>query len=95
MGRVWMKNMVEDLPVIFPERAEQKAAYRLLSNPRISMEHVLEPHFEATADRCRAAPVVLALQDTTALNCCQCQSKIPRFLSSDKPFHSSVSISFP
>ncbi len=68
MGRAWMKNMGEDLPVIFPERAEQKAAYRLLSNPRISMEHVLEPHFEATADRCRAAPVVLALQDTTALN---------------------------
>ena len=68
MGRAWMKNMGEDLPVIFPERAEQKAACRLLSNPRISMEHVLEPHFEATADRCRAAPVVLALQDTTALN---------------------------
>ena len=68
MGRAWMKNMGEDLPVIFPAKAEQKAAYRLLSNPRISMEHVLEPHFEATADRCRAAPVVLAIQDTTALN---------------------------
>ena len=68
MGRSWLKNMGEDLPVIFPTKAEQKAAYRLLSNPGISMEHVLEPHFEATADRCRAEPVVLALQDTTALN---------------------------
>ena len=68
MARSWMKNMGEDLPVIFPAKAEQKAAYRLLSNPRISMEHVLEPHFEATAERCRAAPVVLAIQDTTALN---------------------------
>ena len=68
MGRSWLKNMGEDLPVIFPTKAEQRAAYRLLSNPRISMEHVLEPHFEATADRCRAEPVVLAIQDTTALN---------------------------
>ncbi|MDE2914918.1 MAG: hypothetical protein OXL68_18600 [Paracoccaceae bacterium] len=33
------------------------------------MAYVLEPHFEATADRCRAEPVVLAIQDTTALNC--------------------------
>ena len=69
MGRSWLKNMGEDLPVIFPTKAEQRAAYRLLSNPRISMEHVLEPHFEATADRCRAEPVVLAIQDATALNC--------------------------
>ena len=68
MGRAWMRNMGEDLPVIFPERAGQKAAYRLLSNPGISMEHILEPHFEATADRCRSEPVVLAVQDTTALN---------------------------
>ncbi len=68
MGRAWLKNMGEDLPVIFPAKAEQKAAYRLLSNPRISMEHVLDPHSEATADRCRAEPVVLAIQDTTALN---------------------------
>jgi len=68
MGRAWMKNMGEELPVIFPAQAEQKAAYRLLSNPRISMEHVLEPHFEATAERCRGEAVILAVQDTTALN---------------------------
>ncbi len=48
MGRAWMENMGEDLPVIFPEKAEQKAACRLLSNPRISMEHVPEAHVEAT-----------------------------------------------
>ena len=60
MGLAWMKNMGEDLPVIFPERAERKAAGRLLSIPRTFMEHVLELHFEAVADRCRAATVVLA-----------------------------------
>ena len=68
MGRAWLKSMGGDLPVIFPEKAEQKAAYRLLSNPRISMQHILEPHCEATADRCRGEAVVLAMQDTTALN---------------------------
>ena len=68
MGRSWRQNTGEDLPVIFPTAAEQKAAYRLLSNPRISMEHILEPHFEATADRCRTASIVLAIQDTTTLN---------------------------
>ncbi len=68
MGRAWMKNMGEDLPIIFPEKAEQKAAYRLLSNPRVSMEHVLEAHVEATVERCRTEPLVLAIQDTTAIN---------------------------
>ena len=68
MGRAWLQNMGEDLPVIFPTKAEQKAAYRLLSNPRISMEHILEPHYEATVDRCRGEALVLAIQDTTALN---------------------------
>ncbi len=68
MGRAWNQNMGEDLPVIFPEKAGQKAAFRLLSSSRVNMKHVLEPHFEATADRCRGESVVLAIQDTTALN---------------------------
>ena len=69
LGRAWPKNMGENLPVFFPTKAEHKAACRLLSNPRICMEHVLKPQFEASAERCGTEPVVLALQDTTALNC--------------------------
>ena len=68
MGRAWMERMGADLPVIFPEKAEQKAAFRLLSNERVTMEHILEPHYEATVDRCRREPLILAIQDTTALN---------------------------
>ncbi len=68
MGRAWMKNTGENLPVIFPEKAKQKAAYRLLSNPSISMEHIMESHFEATADSCRTEPFILAVQDTRAIN---------------------------
>ncbi len=68
MGRAWLENMGEELPVIFPVAAAKTAAYRLLSNPGVSMDHILEPHVAATADRCRGAPVVLAIQDTTTLN---------------------------
>lgn len=68
MGRAWLENMGEALPVIFPVAAAKTAAYRLLSNPEVSMDHILEPHVAATADRCRSAPVVLAIQDTTTLN---------------------------
>ena len=36
MGRAWRDSLGEELPVIFPAKAEQKAAYRLLSNPRVA-----------------------------------------------------------
>ena len=58
----------KSLPAIFPTRAEQKAAYRLLSNGKVSMEHILEPHREMLVERCRLEPTVLAIQDTTTLN---------------------------
>ena len=64
MGRAWLENMGEELPVIFPAKAAKKAAYRLLLNPEVSMNHILGPHFEATADRCRGEPTVLAIAGT-------------------------------
>ncbi|MCY4611398.1 MAG: IS4 family transposase, partial [Gammaproteobacteria bacterium] len=68
LGRAWAAAPGAPIPQLFPKRAEQKAAYRFLSNPRVSMEELLEPHQEALADRCREEAVVLALQDTTMLN---------------------------
>ncbi len=68
MGRAWENAPGASLPVIFPAEAEQKAAYRLLSNDRIKMDDILQPHREATVERCRLEPVVLAIQDTTTLN---------------------------
>ena len=65
MGRAWLRHLGESLPAIFPTRAEQKAAYRLLSNGKVSMEHILEPHQEMLVERCRLEPTVLAIQDTT------------------------------
>ena len=68
MGGAWRSRPGAPLPVIFPGEAEQRAAYRLLSNPRVGVRDILEPHQEAMAGRCRSQPVVLAVQDTTMLN---------------------------
>ena len=43
-------------------------AYRFFSNPKVSMEVILNGHTEATIDRIRQHKVVLAPQDTTILN---------------------------
>ncbi len=68
MGAAWTRRLGERLPAIFPGRAEQAAAYRLLSNDGVTMEHILDSHFEQTVERCRAERLVLAVQDTTTLN---------------------------
>ncbi len=68
MGAAWTRRLGEGLPAIFPGQAEQAAAYRLLSNKAVKMEHILDSHFEQTVERCRAERLVLAVQDTTALN---------------------------
>ncbi len=68
MGAAWTRRLGVHLPAIFPGRAEQAAAYRLLSNDGVTMEHILESHFEQTVERCRVERLVLAIQDTTALN---------------------------
>ena len=68
MGAAWVNRLGEHLPSIFPGRAEQTAAYRLLSNDAVTMDHILDSHFEQTVERCGAERVVLAVQDTTTLN---------------------------
>ena len=68
MGRCWEKRPGTPLPEIFPDRASQEAAYRLLSNERVAVDDILEGHRETTVERCRHAGVVLMVQDTTMLN---------------------------
>ncbi len=64
MGRAWNDRPGEILPVIFPGEAEQRAAWRLLSNAKVTMDHILEGHREAMVERCH---LVLAVQETTFL----------------------------
>jgi len=57
-----------NLPQACQTRAKTKAAYRFLAHPDMSMDALLEPHFEATRKRIAAEPLVFAVQDTTSLN---------------------------
>ena len=68
MGRAWLERPGAAIPALFPARPERKAAYRLLSSGRVSMDHILEPHQATMVERCQVEKVVLALQDTTTLN---------------------------
>jgi hypothetical protein len=56
------------LPEACGSPVRTKAAYRFFDNPRVTMSGVLQSHYEATARRMAAHPVVLAVQDTTTLN---------------------------
>ena len=56
----------ETIPMACQDWAKNKAAYRFLSNPRVSEEEILAGHFQATSDRFRRlAGSVLVLHDTT------------------------------
>ena len=70
MGRAWELRCGAGLPVIFPDRNEQRAAYRLLSSDNVEEGDITEPHAEALVERVRRErrDVVLAVQDTTTIN---------------------------
>ena len=68
MAAHWETRPGDPVAVVFPGRKEQKAAYRLLSNPGVTMDDILESHRAATLQRCRDESVVLAIQDTTMLD---------------------------
>lgn len=56
------------IPQACPEWAEAKGAYRFLENDRIDPSTIRQAHQQATLERVKAHPVVLAVQDTTTLN---------------------------
>ena len=60
MGTAWMPSRGASLPVIFPGRAEQAVATRLLSNDGVTLEPILDSHTEQTVERCGTEPLVLA-----------------------------------
>ena len=47
--------------------SETLAAYRFFDNLSVAPEQTLEPHYAATKRRLREYPVVLIVQDTTAM----------------------------
>jgi Transposase DNA-binding/Transposase DDE domain len=52
-------------PKMVPTVAEREALYRFVENDRVDWQTVIEPHYESTAERCRAAPSVRIAHDTS------------------------------
>ena len=59
---------VSNIPQACQSRAKTKAVYRFLDNQKITMEKILNSHYESTIKRIGKEKVVLAAQDTSTLN---------------------------
>jgi len=60
------EGMGESIPMACDDWSATKAAYRFLSNERVSELEILSGHFQATQERFRSSPgTVLVLHDTT------------------------------
>src|SRR6185436_16728504 len=55
------------IPAACGGHAEMTAAYRLFDNDKVAYANILQPHAAKTAERVRAHPVVLCVQDTSEL----------------------------
>ncbi|HEX2676341.1 MAG TPA: IS4 family transposase [Polyangiales bacterium] len=55
----------QSFPKAMEGEAQLEAAYRLLSNPKVSAERLLRPHVERTCERARQCKRVLVVFDTT------------------------------
>src|SRR5476651_65453 len=65
LERLWT-CMGQSIPMAFQDWCNTKAAYRFLSNPKVSEQDILGSHFEATQSRFAASEgSILILQDTT------------------------------
>lgn len=56
------------LPQAMPRWEELKAAYRFFSQPKITFEDILRPHWERTQRACSEAGEYLLIEDTTLLD---------------------------
>lgn len=68
LARDFLARPTAGVPQACGTRAKTKAAYRFFDHPRVTMDQVLQPHYEATARRVAQQETVLAVQDTTSLN---------------------------
>ncbi|WP_153294068.1 IS4 family transposase [gamma proteobacterium SS-5] len=50
------------------DAGQTKAAYRFFKNPQVTLQTLLQPHYQNTLARITAHPWVLVAQDTTSLN---------------------------
>ena len=67
VGAALMRSPAVSIPKTITDPAQAKAAYRFMSNPKVTLDGILSGHTQATARRCLEQSVVLAVQDTTTL----------------------------
>ncbi len=68
MASAFAQKPTAPIPQACANVGEAKGAYRFVENDRITPVSIREAHHEATLERVATHPVVLAVQDTTALN---------------------------
>lgn len=68
LARDFYARPCAQIPQACGTRAKTKAAYRFFEHEQTSMQAILQSHYEASAARVKEHAVVLAVQDTTALN---------------------------
>lgn len=68
IARAFAQKPTAPIPQACGSWTEAKGAYRFFQNDAVRPGSIRQPHHQATLQRVRAEPVVLAIQDTTALN---------------------------
>jgi len=62
-----IRSPAVSIPKTITDPAQAKAAYRFMSNPKVTVEGILSGHVQATARRSLREPAILIAQDTTTL----------------------------
>jgi hypothetical protein len=62
------ENPLGSLPAQMHTWKETKALYRLLDEPDVTFAALMQPHLQETRQQAQSSPVVLLVQDTTAID---------------------------
>jgi hypothetical protein len=68
LGESFFAMPTANIPQACAGKAAIKGAYRFFDNEQVSMNAILQPHFESTAQRIGDHRIVLVAQDTSTLN---------------------------
>ena len=68
LARDFYERPQANLPQACQSRAKTRAAYRFFDHPKITMDELLQSHYQATLKRISEEKIVLVVQDTTTLN---------------------------
>lgn len=73
------------LPQAMRSESELEGMYRFVNNPRVTMQALLEAHAADTARRASQEPLLLAIHDTTPVECPHAPAEEIGYLNTGKP----------